>query len=449
MTFASLCIALLITDSLIPQFNEVTGKHLTFSFSIQYFIIITLILIITGILAGSYPAFYLSGLNTITSLKGKLNISASEVLARRSLVIFQFVLSVILIVFVFVIYMQIRFVQNKNLGYDKENIVYFEIEDNTGRKLDDFLSALLRVDGIEKASSIGTNIVGGNNTFNSLDWPGKVSNEKVIFQMRPVNYGMIELLNIPLLKGRTFSKDFGSEDSKIIFNQAAIDVMGLKEPIGKVISIQGTKLEIVGVTKDFHFASLYEEIKPLFFVLRPEWTHTIMVKISDGKEQLALNNLRKFYQQYNPGKQLDYKFLDETYKSQYISEQRISTMARYFALLAIIISCLGLFGLSTFNAERRRKEISIRKILGQTSSQITVMLSGEFTKLVLVSIIIALPVAYLLTSSWLSNFAYKVHIQIWYYMGAGLVALLIAILTVASQAIHSANKNPVDGLRNE
>ncbi len=194
ITFISLLVALVIADFLIPQFNEVTGKQLTLTFSIQYFIIISLILFITGIIAGSYPAFYLSGLNTITTLKGKLNISIGEVFARRGLVIFQFVLSVILIVFVLVIYMQIEFVQNKNLGYDKENIIYFDIEENIGQNLDAFLSALQQVDGIEKASSIGTNIVGGNNTFNSLDWPGKISDEKVVFQMRPVNYGMIELL---------------------------------------------------------------------------------------------------------------------------------------------------------------------------------------------------------------------------------------------------------------
>jgi putative ABC transport system permease protein len=449
ITFISLLFALFIADFLIPQFNEVTGKHLTLTFSIHYFTIISSILFITGIIAGSYPAFYLSGLNTITTLKAKLNISIGEIFARRGLVIFQFVLSVILIVFVLVIYMQIEFVQNKNLGYNKENIIYFDLEENIQPNIDPFLSALQQVDGIEKASSIGTNIVGGNNTFNSLDWPGKNSDEKVVFQMRAVNYGMIELFDIAILKGRTFSKDFGAEDSKIIFNQAAINVMGLNDPIGKEISIQGTKFEIIGVTEDFHFASLYQEIKPLFFVLQPSWTNIVMAKITKGKEQLALNNLKDFYQQYNPGKQLDYKFLDDTYKSQYIAEQRVSIMARYFAGLAILISCMGLLGLSTFNAERRRKEISIRKIFGQKASQIAIMLSSEFTKLVLVSIIIALPFAYLVTDSWLSSFAYKVSLQMWYYLVAGIVALLIAILTVGSQAIHYANKNPVDALRYE
>jgi len=449
ITFVSLMAALLIADLLLPQFCEVTGKQLTFSFSAQYFIIISGILLITGLMAGSYPSLYLSGLNTITALKGKLKISFGELSARRGLVIFQFVLSVILIVFVLVIYSQIEFIQKKNLGYDKENVVYFDIDKNIAPNLGAFLSGLQQVDGIEKASSIGTNIVGGNNTFNTLDWPGKTSDEKIVFQMRAVNYGMIELFNIPVIKGRTFSQDFGADYNKIIFNQAAIDVMGLKDPIGREITIQGTKLEIIGVTRDFHFASLYNEIKPLFFVLRPEWTHIAMVKIEKGKEQVALNSIRDFYKQYNPGKPLEYKFLDETYQAQYIAEQRISTMVRYFAVLAILISCLGLLGLSTFNAERRRKEISIRKIFGQSVARITLMLSGEFTVLVLISIIIAMPVALIMTNSWLSGFAYRVPLQLWYYLGAGILALLIAVLTVGSQAIHSANRNPVEALRYE
>ena len=449
ISFISLLAAIVIATALIPQFNELTGKHLTLAYTIRDAVILLLILLVTGIMAGSYPAFYLSGLKTITSLKGKLNTSVGELFARRGLVIFQFVLSVILIVFVTVIYSQIKFVQNKNPGYDKENVVYFDTDENIEKNLDAFLSGLQQVDGIDKASSIGTNIVGGNNTFNSLDWPGKNTDEKIVFQMRPVNYGMIELYNIPVVQGRAFSRDFGAEESKIIFNQAAIAVMGLKDPVGKEISIQGTKLEIIGVVEDFHFASLYNEIAPLFFVLRPSWTHIVMAKITRGKEQVALNNLKDFYRQYNPGKQLDYKFLDDTYKSQYIAEQRVSTMARYFAGLAILISCMGLLGLSTFNAERRRKEISIRKIFGQTATQITVMLSGEFAKLVIVSVIVALPLSYILTNSWLSGFAYIVPLQIWYYLGAGLLALLIAVLTVGSQAIHSANKNPVDALRYE
>ncbi|PIB31432.1 ABC transporter permease [Maribacter sp. 4G9] len=446
ITLISLLIALLIVFSLIPQFNVITGKELNLVIDGQYLAIISGILISTGLIAGSYPAFYLSGLNTVKIMKGTLKSTWGELFARKGLVVFQFALSIILVVSVMVIYKQIEYTQNKNLGYSKDNIVYFDIEQNIEENLDSFLSEMKNLEGVDNASSIGTNIVGGVNTMNDLDWPGKVSDEKVVFEMRPVNYGMLETLGIPIKEGRKFSKDFGSEGTKIIFNQAAIDVMGLENPVGKEISIQGTQLQIVGVSENFHFASLHEEIKPLFFVLQPTWTHIAMAKITSGKEKVALANIQSFYQKYNPGLQLDYKFLDDTYETQYIAEQRVSTLSKYFAGLAILISCLGLFGLAKFNAERRRKEISIRKVLGQTAAQVTVMLSSEFAKLVLLAILLALPISYLLIKDWLSDFAYKIPLSFWYFVGAGTVALIVAILTVSTQAIKAANSNPVTAL---
>ena len=446
ITFISLLIALLIVFSLIPQFNVITGKEISLVIDGQYLAIISGILISTGLIAGSYPAFYLSGLNTVKIMKGTLKSTWGELFARKGLVVFQFALSIILVVSVMVIYKQIEYTQNKNLGYSKDNIVYFDIEQNIEENLDSFLSEMKNLEGVDNASSIGTNIVGGVNTMNDLDWPGKVSDEKVVFEMRPVNHGMLETLGIPIKEGRKFSKDFGSEGTKIIFNQAAIDVMGLENPVGKEISIQGAQLQIVGVTENFHFASLHEEIKPLFFVLQPTWTHMVMAKITSGKEKVALANIQSFYQKYNPGLQLDYKFLDDTYETQYIAEQRVSTLSKYFAGLAILISCLGLFGLAKFNAERRRKEISIRKVLGQTAAQVTIMLSSEFAKLVLFAIVLALPISYLLTKDWLSNFAYKIPLSFWYFIGAGTVALIVAVLTVSSQAIKAANSNSVTAL---
>ncbi|MCX2681747.1 ABC transporter permease [Galbibacter sp. EGI 63066] len=448
-TFLSLLIAVLIVVLLIPQFNIITGKELSLTVNGRYLTSIIGIMILTGLIAGSYPAFYLSGLNTIKTLKGTLKSTWGEVFTRKGLVVFQFTLSIILVVSVMVIYKQIEFVQNKNLGYDKNNIVYFDIEQNIAENLDSFLAETKNLEGIENASSIGTNIVGGVNTWDNLQWPEKMSDEKIVFEMRPVNYGMLETLGIGLKKGRNFSKDFGAETTKIIFNQAAIDIMGLEDPIGKEVSIQGTRLQIVGVTDNFHFTSLHEQINPLFFVLQPTWTHMIMAKVSPGKEKEALANIRRLYQKYNPGLQLDYRFLDDTYQSLYTAEQRVSTLSKYFAGLAILISCLGLFGLVKFNAERRKKEISIRKVLGQTATQVTVMLSSEFAKLVLFSIFLALPFSYLLVKDWLSDFAYRIPLSFWYFIGAGAIALVVAILTVSFQSIKAAISNPVKNLRTE
>jgi ABC-type antimicrobial peptide transport system permease subunit len=449
MTLLSLIIALVIVALLLPQFNIITAKQIELEFTLSYMIIIGAVLVITGLLAGSYPAFYLSGLNTITTLQGKLNTSFGEILARRGLVIFQFVLSTVLILSVFIVYKQLEFAQNKNLGYDKDNLVYFDINEKIRPNLDTFLSALEQLEGVKSTSSISTNIVGGNNTTTRLQWPGKIPDEQEAFQIRPVNYNMIETLDIDILQGRSFSKEYGAEESKIIFNRTAIDAMGLKSPIGKIVSLENTDFEIVGVTEDFHFASLHEEIKPLFFVVRPEWTRTVMAKIQAGKEKIALGNLQDLYEKYSPGMDFDYKFLDQTYAAQYAAEQRVSTLAKYFAGLAILISCLGLFGLATFNAERRRKEISIRKVLGQSATQVTIMLSTEFAKLVVISIVIALPIAYLLVNNWLSDFAYRIPLHLWYFLVAGLITLTIAMLTVGGQAIKAANINPVDGLRDE
>ncbi|MEO1010293.1 MAG: ABC transporter permease [Bacteroidota bacterium] len=448
-TFLSFLLALLIVVLLLPLFNALAAKEMQFRFTGQFVSIVGIILVVTGLLAGSYPALYLSGLNTISTLKGKLNTSTKEVFARRGLVVFQFVLSTVLIVSVLIVYQQLEYTQNKNLGYDKDNIIYFDIEGKARQNLDTFLSAVENLEGIASASSISTNIVGGNNTTTRLQWPGKNPDSKEVFQIRPVNYNMIETFNIDIIKGRSFSKEYGAEASKIIFNKTAIDAMGLEDPIGKKVSLQNTDFEIVGVSEDFHFASLHEEIKPLFFVLRPEWTRTVMAKIKVGREKVALDNLREFYETYNPGMDFDFKFLDDTYAAQYAAEQRVSTLAKFFAGLAILISCLGLFGLALFNAERRRKEISIRKVLGQSVAQVTVMLSSEFAKLVLVAIVIALPLAYMLAQNWLSGFAYRIPLQLWYFLGAGVLALGIAMLTVGSQALGAANRNPVEGLREE
>ena len=449
MTLLSTIFAVLMVALFLPQFNELTAKEMELVFTSEYLWVFGAILLVTSLLAGSYPAFYLSGLNTITTLKGKLNTSSNEIFARKGLVIFQFVLSTVLILFVFVIYRQLEYTQNKNLGYDKDNIVYFDMDGKIRQNLDTFLSALEQLEGVKSSSSISTNIVGGNNTTTRLQWPGKMPDQQEVFQIRPVNYNMIETFDIGIVQGRPFSREYGAEESKIIFNRTAIEAMGLKNPIGKKVSLENTDFEIVGVTEDFHFASLHEEIKPLFFVLRPEWTRTVMVRIEAGREKIALDNLWDFYGRYGSVGDFEYRFLDQTYAAQYAAEQQVSILAKYFAGLAILISCLGLFGLATFSAERRSKEISIRKVLGQSSSQIAFMLSNEFAKPVLISVVIALPVAYLLVNDWLSGFAYRIPLHVWYFGMAGLLALSVAIMTVGSQAIKAAQNNPIIGLRDE
>jgi len=449
MTFISLVLAIVFVELLLPQFNLITGKHLTLTPAPKLILSIAGITFFTGLLSGSYPAFYLSGFSPAFVLKGKLSTSVSELFVRKGLVIFQFVLSVILIVSVLVVYKQIEFVQGQNLGYDKDHIVYFDLEGKVSENQDAFFAEVKNIPGIVNVSSIGSMLMGHSSSTSGLTWEGKNPRDVIEFENIPVNYGMIETLGLTLNAGRPFSRDFSREDHAIIFNEAAIDIMGIKDPIGKTINLWGENMEIVGVARNFHFESLHESVKPLFFILNPKHTMKVMAKIEAGKEKEAIDALRKFYGKFNPGYLLDYKFLDQDYQAQYVSERRVGMLARYFAGLAIIISSLGLFGLATFTAERRLKEIGIRKILGSSRFGIVYLLSSEFARIVFASIIIALPLSYFIATQWLNSFAFRIELKWWYFFSAGFVAFIIALITVGMQAVKASRVNPVNHLRTE
>lgn len=348
-----------------------------------------------------------------------------------------------------VVYKQIEFVQTKNLGYNKDNIIYFQKEGRVAENLETFLSEVKNIPGIVNASSMEHNMVESGGYTTDLHWEGKNPDDIISFGKVSVYYDMIETLGINMKEGRTFYRRFSSDSSAIIFNEAAIGIMGLTDPVGKVVNLWGKDREIIGVVKNFHFESLHEEVKPLFFWLAPQSTGTIMVKIEAGREREVINQLQKFYQAYNPGLPFDYQFLDEAYQAQYVAEQRVATLSRYFAGFAILISCLGLFGLAAFTAERRLKEIGIRKILGSSDFSIICLLSGDFTRMVFISILIALPLSYFMAKHWLDSFAYRIDLELWYFMSAGLVALLIARFTVGIQTVKAARINPSQCLRDE
>ncbi len=448
MAFGSLLVALLLVVALLPQFNLLTGKQLSLGPDPALIGGMLGITLLTGLLAGSYPALYLSGFKPIAVLKGKLNTSTGEVWARQGLVVFQFSLSVIFIVAVTVICKQIELVQNKNLGYNKDHIIYFEREGKAAQNLETFLGEAKSIPGVTAGSSVLRNFIGAAGALNQFEWEGKKPDEVINFEYRIVNYDFIEMMGIPLKEGRSFTREF-KPDHSIIFNEAAIKAMGLEDPVGKTVKFQGNETRIVGVVKNFHFESLHEEVKPLFFYLMPDATGMVMLKLAAGKERETIGKLSAFYQKYNPGYTFQYKFLDDDYQALYADEQRVSVLSRYFAGLAILISCLGLLGLSAFTAERRRKEISIRKVLGASEAGIVYLLSGEFTKLVLVAVLLALPVSFLLVRRWLDGFAYRIDLSLWYFLLAGGLALLVAWFTVSFQALKSARIDPVRNLKDE
>ncbi|WP_199852644.1 ABC transporter permease [Aquimarina sp. Aq78] len=447
----SLLLALLVVFLFIPQFNIITGKALSLSFDPLIFGLLLLIAFFTGILAGSYPALHLSRFKPVTILRGQLKNSWGEVWVRKGLVIFQFSLSIILIIAVLLVSQQVAYVQSKNLGMDKDNVVYFRQEGHLRQNAEAFLEELKGVPNVVNAAMTSQNIIGTNiNTTGGLVWTGNEEERQSRFKELRIGHDFIETMDMKLKEGRSFSRQFPVDSAAIIFNETAIEMMDIKDPIGKTIRYGSTQYTIIGILKDFHFQSFREVVRPMFFRLNNNRSNLeFVVRIASGTEKETLTKLVNIYDKFNPGYVFEYNFLDADFQAQYASEQRVVSLSKYFAGLAILISCLGLFGLAMYTAERRRKEISIRKVLGQSVSQVAMMLSGEFTKLVLIAIGIAVPIAYLLASNWLSGFAYRIPLKVWYFIGAGCIALFVALLTVGSQAIGAANKNPVDGLKEE
>jgi len=450
LTFLALLAASIIVILFLPQFNMITGKQLLFKPNRNLVTVSFLITVVTGLIAGGYPAMYLSGFRPAVVLKGKLDSSTGELFIRKGLVIFQFVLSALLIVSVLVVYKQVELIQTRNPGYNRDNIVQLKLTGELSENSKPFLSEIKNISGVKYASSMWGSIIGETGvTQGSFDWEGKDPNAVVAFSHLGVGYDMLELLGLKMKSGRTFSQSYGNETSKIIINEAGVDVMGLKDPVGKTFNLWGTNYEIIGVAKNFNFRSFHENIKPFFFRFMPDKAEKILVKIEAGREKGTIENIGKLYKSFNPGFVFDYSFLSDEYQKQYVSEQRISVLSKYFAGLAILISCLGLFGMSAFTAERRTKEIGIRKVMGSSEIGIAKLLSGEFTRVVIIAIVIAIPIAYLVTHRWLESFAYKTTLNWWIFALAGLLTLGIALLTVSWQSWRAATRNPVEALRYE
>jgi ABC-type antimicrobial peptide transport system, permease component len=449
LSFFAFLLAILIVMVLLPQFNIVTGKHLIFNFNLLHFATVLGASLLMAIVTGLYPAIYLSGVSTFQSIKGKNFNSATELWARKGLVVFQFVVSIVLISSVLLVYKQVEFIQNKNLGYNKNNIVYFNKEGGIADQENAFLAEAKKIDGVVNISSIGGSLLGRSASTYDVGWEGKPADASIRFEVLPVNYQMIETLEMEVTTGRSFSSDFGNEDDKIILNQSAVNVMGLHDPVGKTIRFWGKDKQIIGVLKDFNYESLRQKIGPLLFYFNPTKTLEVMARIQAGHEKQTLLELGKLYSRFNPGFSFDYHFMDASFQAQYEAENRVSVLSRYFAALGILISCLGLFGLAAFAAEQRLKEIGIRKVNGARISEVMTMLNGQFIKWVIIAFVIATPIAFYILEKWLEGFAYKTTVSWWIFALAGVLALGIALFTVSWQSWRAATRNPVEALRYE
>lgn len=448
IAFMSFVLALLMVWLFLPRFNLITDKEISLALSPGLLAGFVGVMLLTGLLAGSYPALYLSSFKPVTVLKGDIKTSLGELWARRGLVVFQFTISIVLIVAVLVVYQQVQYVQNKHLGYDKENLLYFSMDGRVGEQKEAFIEEAGNLPDLVSVSSTSHSLLGQQSNTSGLEWDGKSPEEKILFENIWVNYDALQTFGVEMVAGRDFSRDHPGDTSKIIFNEAAIEVMGLEDPVGKRIKLwEEYDYEIIGVARDFNFESLHKPVEPVFMRVSPTRPSRVIARLKAGRTQEAIAQLKKLYERFNPGFPFDYSFVDEQYALQYAAEQRVASLSKYFAGFAILISCLGLFGLAAFTADRRKKEIGIRKVLGASVGNIVTLLTQDFTRLVLVAIVLGLPIAYWLVGNWLDQFAYRIDLKVGFFALAGVVVLLIAWLTVGSQAFRSAHIDPRECLR--
>jgi len=444
-------ISLLLVTLVLPQFNRLTGKQMTIPVNdARFWLSIAGLLLVTGFISGSYPALYLSSFKPVRVLKGSMKFSSSALWFRKGLVVFQFMLSIILIIGTIVVSKQVNYIQTTNLGYDRENLLYIPLEGDLTPKYGLFKNQVSNMPGIKDISRITDIPTQIENGTGGVQWEGKDPNKDIEFTQSAVGYDFTKTMHLQLAQGRDFSKDFATDSAGYLINESALKIIGYKNPIGKPLTFWQKKGAIIGVLKDFHFNSLHEQINPLVLRLGEniEWG-AALVRTEPGKTKQALARLEKVCKELNPKFPFTYKFSDEEYAKLYKSEQVVSQLANYFAFLGIFISCLGLLGLVIFTAEQRTKEFGIRKVLGASPATLFTLLSKEFLLLVLIAMVIASPLAWIAMNNWLQDYVYHINISWWMFVVADVVAILIALITVSFQAIKAAIANPVKSLRTE
>ena len=444
-------LALLFVLLLIPAFNEVVQKQINLKISDPTLWLSVLGLIfLTGLVAGSYPALYLSSLQPIRILKGRLAFTNKGIYLRKGLVVFQFALSVFLITGMLVISRQMNYIQTKRLGLDRENVMYISLEGDLNNKLEAFRQEVISSPSVSAATTSGA--IPTNITSNSgdLDWSGRDKNLDNTVNATFVGYDFAKTMNIEIVDGRDFSKEFAADTANYIINEAAAKMMKMKNPVGQQVSFWMGKGTIVGVMKDFHLSSFHSAIQPLIFVnYKGLNTEIMMIKTKPGQTREALAHVEKLAKEFNPSYPFTYHFLDEDYEKMYRSEMIVNTLIKYFGILAIVISCLGLLGLAAFTAEQRTKEIGIRKVLGANVGSVITLLSKDFVKLILIAIVLATPLAWYVMDKWLNDFVYRIDLTWEIFALAGIIAIFVAMFTVSFQSIKAALMNPVKSLQSE
>jgi putative ABC transport system permease protein len=449
LTTVAAVVALLIVSSVLPFFNQLTTKSLQLPISSpKFYAGLIVLVVVTGTLAGLYPSLFLAGLQPVRVLKGALKFTGGIVFFRKGLVVFQFVLSIMLIIGTIVVARQINYVQTADIGYNRSNLIYMPIEGELGGKFDVFREQATRLPGVKMVSSIQDRPVHiGRDITGSLEWSGKIPGSNAQFTVTAAGYDFVAAMHLQLVDGRDFSRDFPTDTVNYLVNEEAAAIFNYKNPVGQPLELWGQKGHIIGVLKNFHLTSLHEPIHPLVVrMYKPTWGNAL-VRVDPRYTQRVLAGLSKISSELNPQFPFTYFFADEEYRKMYDSDVIVGRLSNCFAALAIFISCMGLLGLAMFTAEQRRKEIGIRKVLGANVLSLLRLLSGEFMGLVLIALVIASPLAWWAMQVWLRDYAYRTPIEWWIFGLAGALALLIALLTVSFQSIRAALANPVKSLR--
>lgn len=448
-TLLALLLALILIELFLPAFNRLSGKELTWNFAGNYgfYLFIAGIVLATGFISGSYPALLLSSFKPVEIFRGKLGFGSNfHALSRKILVVFQFSISIVLIIGTVIVYAQMNYMRQKKLGFDPDQVISVTLNKNLRQKYDVMKKELLLL------SSVSSVTCGSHRPFthiSTIDWESLDKSKYVRLSFTDVGYDYLETFGLELAEGRFFSREYSLDKRNYILNETAVKQMAFDNPLGQEIEIFEKKGIVIGVVKDFHFESLHSEIRPLVLKFAVGGQTYLYAKIESANLDETIKDIEAVWNGLEHNYPFNYRFFDQDFNSMYRAENRFKDILGYFAIFAVFISCLGLFGLASFITEQRTKEIGIRKVLGASISRLILMFSNEFVKWVIVANLIAWPIAYYAMRRWLEEFAYRTSIQIWEFLLSSFLALVIALATVVFHTIKASLANPADCLKYE
>jgi len=454
MSLLAAVLAVLIITLILPACNTLMQKNLSIGLNHPSHIAgLLLITLICGLVAGSYPSLYLSSFNPVVVLKGLKVKAGSATFVRKGLVVLQFTVSIVLIICTVIVYQQIGHIKSRDLGFKKNNLLAMSMQGEMNRKYDIIRQELINTGLVENAGAVDRGALYGGNNTSDVYYEGKAPDVNILYSIRLIDPGYVKTLGMELLEGRDFNANTLTDSFNIIITETMAKLLGSGSALGKVITLPDgpfskDQFKVVGVVKDYIYGDMYSKPDPVLFFCLPGHMSTMYIRPKTGYDlEKTLAKIESVVTQYNPGYPFSYRFVDDQFNDFFTNEMLISKLANIFAALAIVISCLGLFGLAAYTAERRTKEIGVRKVLGASVSSIARLLSRDFLKMVCLSALIAFPIAWYTMNTWLQNYAYRVAIHWWVFLIAGIAAVLISLLTVSYQSVRAAVMNPVKSLK--